>query len=165
MRSVLPISRLAYAVAVVIGFGSTAIAGATCAIRPYVAEVKSSSPTEFEITYEWWVGSTPTVDRTVYVHFTDSKGVIQFKDEFEPDPATSKWPKGRTDKERVKLASRKVKIPEKLSGPFEVRMGTRNKEYKINDAIYGPSDNLLRVKVGQIKVDSGKVVFEELKSK
>lgn len=164
MRSVRQIPRLAYAAVVVMGFGSTAIAGATWAIRPYVAEVKSSSPTEFEITYEWWVGSTPTLDQTVYVHFTDSKGVIKFKEEFEPDPATTKWPKTK-EKERVKLASRKVKIPENLSGPFEIRMGTRHKDNKINDAIFGPSDNLLRVKVGQIKVDGGKVVFEELTSK
>ncbi len=164
MQSVLSISRLAYAVAAVLGFESIATAGASLAIRPYVAEVKSSSPTEFEITYEWWVGSTPGVDQHVYVHFTDSKGVIQFKDEFEPDPATSKWPKGKKG-DRVKLASRKVKIPENLSGPFEIRMGTRNKEYKINDAISGPADDLFRVKVGRIKVEGGKIVFEELKTK
>jgi hypothetical protein len=164
MRSVLPILRLAYAIAAVIGIASTANAGASLAIRPYVAEVKSSSPTEFEITYEWWVGSTPGVDVLVYVHFTDSKGKIMFKDEFERDPASSKWPKGMEKKDRVKLAARKVKIPKDLSGPFEIRMGTRGKENKINDAIFGPSDDLFRVMVGQIKVEGGKVVFEELKS-
>jgi hypothetical protein len=162
MRPILLLRCLAFAV--VIGFGSTASAGASLAIRPYVAEVKSSSPTEFEITYEWWVGSTPTVDQIVYVHFTDLDGKIKFKEEFEPDPATSKWPKGK-EKERVKLASRKVKIPEGLTGPFDIRMGTRSKEYKINDAIFGPSDNLFRVKVGQIKVEGGKVVFEDLISR
>lgn len=162
MRSVSTIVWLACSLAVVIGFESIASAGATWAISPFVAGVKSSSPSEFEITYEWSVSSTPTEDRWVYVHFTDSKGVIKFKDEFEPDPAMTKWKQG---KEKVKLASRKVKIPKEQSGPFEIRMGTFNKENGVRDAIFGPSDGDLRIKVGQIKADDGKVVFEDLKSK
>jgi hypothetical protein len=162
MRSVLPHRCLAWtiAVAVVIGFGSIAFAGATWAIRPTVAGVKSLSPSEFEIVYEWIVDITPTADSWVYVHFTDSEGVIKFKEEFEPDPAMTKWAKGK-----VKLARRTVKIPEGLSGPFEIRMGTFDKKNGVRDAIYGADDGKLRIRVGKIKVEGEKVVFEEPKPK
>ena len=138
------------------GSGSTAMAGATFAIRPTVASVKSSSPIEFEITSEWLIDVTPSADRKVYVHFTDSKGEIKFKDEFDPDPVSSKWAKGK-----LKLKSRTVKIPEKLAGPFEIRMGTMDQN-GIRDAVFGASDGELRIRVGQIKVEGGKVVFEDL---
>lgn len=141
------------------GIASTVLAGLTYAIRPTVSAVKSSSPTEFEITYEWYIDFTPTSDNKVYVHFTDSNGVVKFKDEFMPDPAMTKWGKGK-----VKLAARKVTIPEKVSGPFEIRMGTMNPDNGAHDAIAGSSaPGELKIRVGKIKIDDGKVVFEEIK--
>jgi hypothetical protein len=161
MRSMLRFEMLAIA-ALFVTMESVASAGFTFAIEPFVAEVKSSSPTEFEITYEWWVGFVPTADRKVFVHFTDSKGKVLFKDEFTPDPALTKWPQSK-DGKRIKLPARKVKIPEKLSGPFEIRMGTRPDNNTGNDAIMGANDDQLRVRVGQVKVEDGKVVFEKRK--
>jgi hypothetical protein len=149
--------RLMCAVVVVAGSGAPARAGLTFAIQPTVAEVKSSSPTEFEITYEWSVDFTPSADRRVYVHFTDANGVIRFKDEYLPDPPTSKWTKGK-----VKLPPRKVTVPEKLTGPFEIRMGTMDDSGN-HDAIAGSSAaGELRIRVGQIKVEGDKVVFKPL---
>lgn len=120
----------------VIAWEAEARAGFTFVIESFVADVTSSSATEFKITDEWWLGSHRPPTEKVFVDFNDVTGVVRFSDEFSPDPALTKWPQSK-DGKRVKLAPRKVKIPEKLTGPFEIRMGTRPDNKTGNDAILG----------------------------
>ncbi|SFI86734.1 hypothetical protein [Planctomicrobium piriforme] len=123
-------------------------------VEPTVKEVKSSSESEFEITYEWKVTESPKADWTSYVHFTDENGEIKFQDDHEPSPETSKWKVGM-----VKDGPNTVSIPDGLTGTFEIRMGLYKVDGGERAELNGKGDEELRILVGKVKVADGKVVF------
>jgi hypothetical protein len=127
--------------------------GAPLALRPAVADFKPEGPRGFRITYRWEVGKPPAADWLVFVHFTDPQGAIRFQNDHAPDPPASRWKAGRVD-----LGPFSVKVPEGLTGTFDVRAGL-HREDSGRARLRGKDDGERRCVLGKVTVGREGVAF------
>jgi hypothetical protein len=122
-------------------------------IQPTV-EFQAVGPREFKMTYRWKVEKTPARDYRAFVHFTDAADAIKFQNDFVPDPALSAWAPGE-----VKQGPFTVKVPDGLSGTFQVRLGLFDPESGQRARLAAGQDGQNRVTLGQLTVAADGIRF------
>ncbi len=150
----IPVRSILASIVVGLMFVATTQAAEKLGLEPSIKEIKSSSASEFTITYKWKVTETPKADWRVFVHFTDDKGEIKFQDDHEASPGTSQWKPGDTTQ-----GPNTVAVPDGMTGTFEIRMGLFNEASGDRAQLKGKDDGTARIAVGKIKVGDGKVEF------
>lgn len=123
-------------------------------MEPAVAEVKQTGAREFAISYRWKVEKAPAEEWSVFVHFTDEKGTIKFQGDGRARPAVTQWGKGELNQ-----GPYRVRVPEGLSGTFDVRVGLYQPAGGQRARLRGKDDGERRIVVGRIRVNGDEVAF------
>ena len=128
------------------------------AVQP-AAEFQAAGPREFRMTYRWKVEKPPAQDWRVFVHFTDAADAIKFQNDYTPDPPTSRWAAGE-----VTQGPFTVRVPEGLSGSFQVRLGLWDPESGQRGRLVSGQDDQSRTTLGQLTVAADKITFAPAKA-
>jgi hypothetical protein len=126
----------------------------TAALHPPVVEVEPAGPRSFKILYRWSVERALKKDWRVFVHFTDEKGGIKFQNDHTPQPPTSSWSAGV-----MKQGPFTVRVPDRLQGTFDIRVGLWNPDGGARARLQGGDDGERRYTVGQIVVAGDRIEF------
>jgi hypothetical protein len=111
------------------------------------------------MTYRWKVEKPPAQDWRVFVHFTDAADAIKFQNDYTPDPPTSRWAAGE-----VTQGPFTVRVPEGLSGVFQLRLGLWDPESGQRARLASGQDNQSRSTLGQLTVAADKITFAPAKA-
>jgi hypothetical protein len=123
-------------------------------VLPGIERLTPKPPKEFEITYRWAVNDRVPANVTwTFVHFTDSEGVIKFQDDHALPVPSAKWKKGAV----ILDGPRTVKVPEDLSGVFDVRVGLLADHERL--ALLGRDDRERRYMVGKMRISEKGISF------
>ena len=122
-------------------------------LRAAVDEFRQTGPRRFAITYRWTVGAPGVKDWSVFVHFTDAQGAIQFQNDHHPKPPIPDWKPGE-----VVQGPFTVSVPEGLAGELDIRIGIYNPEPPQERLVLdGEHDGDHRYVIGRIKVAAGQI--------
>ncbi|MCB1126589.1 MAG: hypothetical protein KDM81_08855, partial [Verrucomicrobiae bacterium] len=124
------------------------------AVRPIVPEARPVEPRALRFTWHWQVLEQPANDWRVFVHFTDASGKIRFQNDHAPGTPTSRWRPGE-----VESGTFTVRIPDDLTGPFDVRVGLFTAPSLQRARLAGTDDGERRVIVGRLDFDGGRIRF------
>lgn len=127
--------------------------------QPSVLSVESVGDGQFRITYQWLVSKPVDEDWRVFVHFTDAAGNIKFQNDHDPTPPTSKW-----QPQKVIIGPLTVRIPEGVSGTFDVRIGLYKPPQGERARLRGIDDGQRRYIAGKLHIKAGEVKFEPVSS-
>jgi hypothetical protein len=126
----------------------------TLAVRPGVAGFKQTAPRQFEISYRWAVEKPPDREWAAFVHFTDRSGAIKFQNDFQPNPATSKWQAGE-----VLQGPFIVTVPDDVTGPLNLRMGLFRPDTEQRALLQGRENGEHSYLAGRLQVGAEKIEF------
>ena len=132
-------------------------AGEAEALRvvPGVAELKPRDARSFAVTWRWDVEQTPPADWRVFVHFTDANGAIKFQGDYAPKPAMTSWQSGE-----VRQGPFTLRVPDGLSGPFDVRVGLIDPATGARPRLAGLEGEHRSYRIGRLRLDADRAVFE-----
>lgn len=125
------------------------------ALKPGVAEMKRRDARTLEVTWRWEVGKTPPADWRPFVHFTDADGNIKFQGDYTPQPGVKEWPPGE-----VRQGPFAVRVPEGMSGAFEVRVGLYDPATGARARLERLESDQRSYRVGKVRIGADGVAFE-----
>jgi hypothetical protein len=125
--------------------------------KPSVGSVKRVDQSTFSITYEWDIRKPIEDAWRVFVHFTDASGNIKFQNDHDPIPPTTEW-----KPPKVVIGPLSVRIPEGITGTFEIRMGLFKPPQGERARLRGVDDGQRRCIVGRLHVSATEVKFEPI---
>lgn len=125
-------------------------------LRPAVANVTSTGPRRFRITYSWTADRPISGDYRVFVHFAESAETILFQNDHTPQPPLNEW------KGTVNEGPFDVTVPEKVNGRIQVRMGLFSPKTGERLRLEGSEGAQSSYLVGHLNIAGDAVQFEPL---
>ncbi len=123
-------------------------------LRAPDAVMRQTAPRQFEITYHWVLERPIPVPWRVFVHFTDNAGNIEFQNDYDPQPPLPEWRPGP-----VRQGPFTVRIPDGLSGSFQVRVGLYRPSDGTRARLAGRSDSDRSYRIGTLNLADDRIDF------